>query len=100
MREIRGCLLVFSRLGMPFSMRSRASFMVLLDGGGEDALPELVREEVESLVYGDAPELLLGYDTPGGVVGVADVAEFGLGADGCFEALGVGSVSLLERASV
>jgi hypothetical protein len=24
-------------------------------------------------------------DTPGGVVGVVDVAEFGLGVDGCFE---------------
>jgi len=55
---------------------------------------------VGSLVYGDAPELLLCHDTSGGVVGVVDVAEFGLGADGCFEALGVESVSLLERASV
>ena len=45
--------------------------MILLAGGGEDVLPELVHEDVESLVYGDAPELLLGHDTPGGVVGVA-----------------------------
>lgn len=54
--------------------------MILLAGGGEDVLRELVHEDVESLVYGDAPELLLGHDTPGGVVGVADVAEFDLGA--------------------
>jgi hypothetical protein len=44
--------------------------------------------------------LFLGHDTPCGVVGVVDVAEFGLGADGCFEALGDESVLLLERVSV
>jgi hypothetical protein len=51
--------------------------MILLAGGGEDVLPELVHEDVESLVYGDAPELLLGHDTPGGVVGVAARAQQG-----------------------
>ena len=45
--------------------------MILLAGGGEDVLPELVHEDVESLVYGDAPELLLGHDTPGARAGLS-----------------------------
>ncbi len=36
-------------------------------GGGEDVLPELVPEDVESLVYGDAPEFLLGLTRPVGL---------------------------------
>ncbi|MCW3990028.1 MAG: hypothetical protein NWE88_08150 [Candidatus Bathyarchaeota archaeon] len=38
--------------------------------GGEDVLSELVHEDVESLVFGDAPELLLGLTRPAGLGGL------------------------------